>query len=112
MLARPTLRAYRPRHDHLGSRKVRSSSRPCPVGPDARLPQRDPAAGRRCCARLHSRTSSRPASDQVPSPNGPRTVWGAAAVSTVGSVTVEVDEAIASPEWQMSLETPAVFLRL
>ena len=38
--------------------------------------------------------------------------WGAAAVATVGPVTVEVDEALATPDWQLSLDTPAIYLRL
>jgi hypothetical protein len=51
-------------------------------------------------------------SDQFTSAEGPAASWFAAAVSTVGSVTVELDEAMTSPEWQLSLDTPTVYLRL
>jgi hypothetical protein len=42
----------------------------------------------------------------------PSASWGAAAAATVGRVTVEVDEALETPEWQLSIDVPAFYLRL
>src|SRR5437868_5476042 len=38
--------------------------------------------------------------------------WGAAAVSTVGSITIEVDEALNADAWQLNVNAPRVYLSL
>ena len=36
--------------------------------------------------------------------------WGSAAAATVGSTSIEVDEATNTTAWRVSIETPAVYL--
>ncbi len=56
--------------------------------------------------------SNTPPRERLLPPEESPVAWGAAASATVGSVTVELDEALTTPERQLSLDTPAVYLRL